>query len=102
MRVLTSGGFSLTERNTDIATTFEEGNQLATFDFGSPEHLLERAHFYKGKQKERYDIARRGWEWSQEWGWDKQMEKMVRFIDGDDVLADGAAQDFVGSLIQTS
>lgn len=97
VRVLTSGGFSLTERNTDIAATFEEGNQLATYDFGSTEHLLERVSYYLKNQKERYDIARRGWEWSQDWGWDKQAEKMMRFMDGDDVLADGAAHDYVGT-----
>lgn len=97
VRTLTSGGFSLTERNTDIAATFEEGNQLATFDFGNPEHLIERARYYLDNQKERYDIARRGWEWSQDWGWDKQAEKIMRFIDGDDVPADGAASPWVGS-----
>ncbi len=34
VRLLTSGGFALTERNTDVAASFEEGNQLATYSFG--------------------------------------------------------------------
>jgi hypothetical protein len=102
VRTLTSGGFSFTERNTDIAATFEEGNQLVTYNFGDTPDLLEKARYWMARPKERLEVARRGWEWSQEWGWDKQAEKMMRFMDGNDVLADGAAQDYVGTLSDSS
>jgi len=98
VRTLTSGGFSFTERNTDIAATFEDGNQLATYNFGDTHDLLEKARYWLDNPKERLEIARRGWEWSANWGWDQQMDKMMRFIDGDDVPADGAASAWVGTL----
>ena len=100
VRLLTSGGFTLSERNTDIVASFEEGNQLVTFNFGDVPDLLEKAHYWmdKARHKERLEIARRGWEWSANWGWDQQMDKMTRFIDGDDVPADGAASPWVGTL----
>lgn len=98
VRLLTSGGFALSERNTDVAASFEEGNQLATFDFNSHQDLGNKIRHYLDNPKERLEIARRGWEWSANWGWDQQMDKMVRFIDGDDVPADGAASPWVGTL----
>ena len=100
VRLLTSGGFTLSERNTDVVASFEEGNQLVTFDFGDVPDLLEKAAYWmdKARAKERLEIARRGWEWSANWGWDQQIEKMIRFIDGDAVPADGAASPWVGTL----
>lgn len=98
VRLLTSGGFALTERNTDVEASFEEGNQLATYNFGDVPDLLEKARYYMDNPKERLEIARRGWEWSANWSWDQQTDKMVRFIDGDDVPADGAASAWVGTL----
>jgi len=97
VRLLTAGGFVLTERNTDITASFEDENQLAMFDHGNAEQLLHRSKYYLDHTKERLEIARRGWEWSKNWGWDKQMEKMVRFIEGEDVPADGAAARYVGT-----
>jgi hypothetical protein len=99
VRLLTSGGFALTERNTDVEASFEDGNQLAMFNFHDIPDLLERARYYMDNPKERLEIARRGWEWSANWSWDQQMEKMMRFIDGDDVSADGAASPWVGTLL---
>lgn len=98
VRLLTSGGFALTERNTDVEASFEDGNQLAMFNFHDIPGLLEKARYYMDRPKERLEIARRGWEWSANWGWDQQMDKMMRFIDGDDVPADGAASPWVGTL----
>jgi spore maturation protein CgeB len=87
----------LTERNTDVAHTFEEGNQLATFNFGDVPDFIEKCQYYMAHPKERLEIARRGWEWSKDWSWDQQMEKQVRFINGEDVDADGAAGEYVGT-----
>jgi hypothetical protein len=98
VRLLASGGFALTERNTDVAASFEEGNQLATFNFGDVSDLLKKTRYWMDNPKERLEVARRGWEWSANWSWDQQMEKMTRFIDGDDVPADGAASAWVGTL----
>jgi spore maturation protein CgeB len=98
VRLLTSGGFALSERNTDVVASFEEGNQLATFNFGDIPDLLEKTRYWLDNPKERLEIARRGWEWSANWSWDQQMDKMMRFIDGDDVPADGAASAWVGTL----
>jgi len=97
VRILTSGGFALTERNSDVDASFEDGNQVAMFDHGNAEQLVERVRYYLDNPKDRLEIARRGWEWSQNWGWGQQMEKMVRFIDGVDIPADGAAGDYVGT-----
>jgi hypothetical protein len=98
VRLLTSGGFALTERNTDVAASFEEGNQLATYNFGDIPDLLEKARYWRANQKERLEIAKRGWEWSANWSWDQQTDKMTKFIAGEDVLADGAATPWVGTL----
>jgi hypothetical protein len=98
VRLLTSGGFALTERNSDIDYSFEDGNQLAKFDFDDPDHCVEKAQYYMNRPDERREIARRGWEWSEDWGWDQQMDKMTRFIGGEDVPADGAAGEYVGTL----
>ena len=87
----------MTERNTDIVHTFEEGNQLATFNFDDVPDFLEKCNYWMAHPKERYDIARRGWEWSKDWSWDQQMEKHVRFINGEDVDADGDAGEYVGT-----
>lgn len=100
VRILTSGGFALSERNTDVEHTFEDGNQLAMTDFSNIPQLVEKARYYMERPKDRLEIARRGWEWSQDWGWDQQTEKMVRFIDGEDVPADGAAGEYTGRLEQ--
>ncbi len=97
VRILTSGGFALTERNTDVEHTFEDGNQLAMTNFKDIPQLIEKARYYMDRPNERMEIARRGWEWSKDWGWDKQMDKMVRFIDGENVDADGAAGNWVGT-----
>jgi hypothetical protein len=101
VRLLTSGGFALTERNVDIDHSFEDGNQLAKFDFGDAAHCVDRAQYYMSNPNERLEIARRGWEWSENWSWDQQMEKLVRFIDGEDLPADGAAAEYVGTLGDT-
>jgi len=82
IRILTSGGFCLTERNTDVDASFVEGDQLAKFDFGDCAQLVDRIRYWLGRPKERLEIARRGWEWSEDWSWDQQMEKIVRFIEG--------------------
>jgi hypothetical protein len=62
VRVLTSGGFALSERNTDVAATFEEGNHLATYNFGDVPDLLEKARYWMDRPSDRLEIARRGWE----------------------------------------
>ena len=98
MRVLSSGGFMLTEGNKDIEATFENGNQLAWFPFqdGSPHRdMVEKIRYYMDRPKLRHEIAMRGHEWTRNWGWAQQAEKMVRFIKGEDIPADGAAGEYV-------
>ena len=100
MRVVTSGGFMLTEHNKDIEATFENGNQLVWYPFkrDSPHpEMLEQIRYYMDRPELRHEIAMRGHEWSQNWGWDQQMDKMVRFIEGEDVPADGAAGKYIVS-----
>jgi len=98
IRVITSGGFMLTEHNKDIEATFENGNQLAWFPFqrGNPHpEMLEQIRYYIDRPALRHEIAMRGYEWSRNWGWAQQAEKMVRFIRGEDVPADGAAGEYI-------
>jgi len=97
MRVLTSGGFMLTEHNKDIEATFENGNQLAWFPSqkGTHPEMINNIRYYMDHPELRHEIAMRGHEWSKNWGWGQQMDKMVRFIAGKDIPADGAAGEYV-------
>lgn len=95
VRILSSGGFCLTELNTDIAHTFNDGEQLAWFGWQEMEEMIEKVNHYLSRPEERKEISVRGWEWSKDWSWDHQVEKLVRFIRGEDVPADGAAGKYI-------
>ena len=97
VRILSSGGFCLTESNADIEHSFTDGQELATFKTGNIPHMLDRIKDYMERPKLRHEIAMRGHEWTRDKGWDQQMDKMVRFIGGEDIPASGAAGEYVGS-----
>ena len=94
VRVLSSGGFCLTERNADIDFSFT-GGELATFESENTEHMLEQLRFYLDRPDLREEIAARGYEWSRSMTHKNQMDKMCRFIAGEDVLPDGAAGEYL-------
>jgi spore maturation protein CgeB len=96
MRVLSSGGFCLTESNADIRHSFTDGQELAMFNEGDIQHMMKQIKYYMGQPKLRHEIAMRGHEWTRDKSWTQQAEKMVRFIRGEDVPADGAAGEYVG------
>lgn len=95
-RVLSSGGFCLTESNADIDHSFTDGEELATFESRNIPHMIDRIRYYMDKPKLRHEIAMRGHEWTRDKSWTHQAEKMVRFIKGEDVPADGAAVEYTG------
>jgi len=98
MRILSSGGFCLTESNADIEHSFTDGKELATFPPGDIPKMLERIKYYMDRPELRDEIAMRGYEWTRDKSWDHQMDKMVRFIGGEDIPASGAAEEYVGTL----
>lgn len=93
VRVMASGGFLLTELNRDVAATFERGNQLDWFS--SPKEMEEKVIFYMKNPKIRMEIAKRGYTWTKDRSWTEQMEKIVRFVQGED-FCDGAADPYTG------
>jgi hypothetical protein len=95
MRILSSGGFCLTERNADIDHSFTDEVELAKFDRNNIPHMLDRIRYFMDNPKMRDEIAMQGHEWTRNKGWDQQMDKMVRFIGGEDIPADGAAGEYV-------
>lgn len=97
VRILSSGGFCLTESNADIEHSFTDGQELAIFKKGNIPHMLDRIRYYMDKPKLRHEIAMRGHEWTRDKSWTHQAEKMVRFIRGENVPADGAAGEYTDS-----
>jgi hypothetical protein len=96
VRILASGGFCLTEQNADILHSFSEGRELATFRQGDIEHLLEQAEYYMQRPALRREIGLAGHEWAKTRSWAHQVEKMVQFVQGKNIPADGAAGEYVG------
>lgn len=94
VRILASGGFCLTEQNADILHSFSEGRELATFRRDDLEHLLEQAEHYMQRPALRREIGLAGHEWAKTRSWAHQAEKMVQFVQGKDVPADGAAEQY--------
>ncbi len=68
---------------------------MAIFRKGDIPHMLDRIRYYMDQPELRHEIAMRGHEWTKDKGWDHQMDKMVRFIDGEDIPASGAAGEWV-------
>ena len=95
VRILSSGGFCLTERNVDVDHSFTDGEELATFEAGNIEHMLDQIYFYMSRPKLRSEIADRGFQWSRKMSHKNQMGKMCRFISGEDVEPDGAAGEYL-------
>lgn len=93
-RILASGGFCLTERNIDITHSFTDGKELAIFERDNIPQMLELIAYYMQNQPLREKIAMAGHAWTRDKGWPQQAEKMVRFIKGEDVPADGASAQF--------
>jgi len=96
IRILASGGFCLTEQNADILHSFSEGRELATFKQGDIEHLLEQAEYYIQRPALRREIGLAGHEWAKTRSWAHQAEKMVQFVRGKNIPADGSAEQYVG------
>ena len=94
-RVLSSGGFCLAESNLDIEHSFTDGVELATFKSRNIPHMIDRIRYYMDKPALRHEIAMRGHEWTRDKSWTHQAEKMVKFIRGEDVPADGAAGEYL-------
>ena len=92
MRILASGGFCLTEKNKDLAHSFENENQLVWFE--STEEMLDKVSTYMKDSTAREEIAARGLEWAKTRDWTAQMNKIVRFINGE-IVCDGAAGTYV-------
>ncbi len=101
MRILSSGGFCLAERNADIDHSFTDGEELAVFNAGNIPHMIDQIRYYMNKPELRHEISMRGYEWTRDKSWTHQVEKMVRFIRGEDVPADGAAGEYVGTYNPT-
>jgi len=95
MRILSSGGFCLTEQNADIDHSFTDGVELAKFGFGDLPQMLKQVKHYMEQPELRNEIAMRGYEWTRDKSWAHQAEKMVRFIRGEDIPADGAAGRYI-------
>ncbi|MEF3307228.1 CgeB family protein [Paenibacillus sp. GYB003] len=51
--------FQLTDRRHGLASAFEPGAEIATYDL--PEELIEKADYYLNREEERRDIALRGY-----------------------------------------
>ncbi|GAG11620.1 unnamed protein product, partial [marine sediment metagenome] len=96
IRILSSGGFCLTEQNADILHSFSEGVELATFRRGDIEHLLKQAEYYMRHPALRREIGLAGHEWAKTRSWAYQAEKMIQFVQGKNIPADGAAGEYVG------
>ncbi len=97
-RILASGGFCLTEGNADIDHSFTDGKEVAMFPFQNIPKMIEKIQYFMARPELRDEIAMRGHEWTKDKSWNHQMEKMVRFIGGEDVPADGAADKYVGTF----
>jgi hypothetical protein len=97
-RVLSSGGFCLAESNLDIEHSFTDGVEMAIFRSKDIPHMIDRIRYYMDKPELRHEIAMRGHEWTRDKSWTHQAEKIVRFIRGEDVPADGAAGEYTGRL----
>lgn len=95
VRVLSSGGFCLTEKNADVLHSFQDGVELAMFNFQDIKQMLERIQYFMERPQLREEIAMRGHEWSKTRTWAHQADKMIRFIAGEDIPADGAAAEYV-------
>ena len=94
MRILSSGGFCLTEQNVDIDHSFTDGVELAKFKARDIPGMLEQVKRYMAQPELRDEIAMRGHEWTRDKSWAHQAEKIVRFIQGEDIPADGAAGEY--------
>ena len=94
VRILASGGFCLTESNVDIEHSFEDGEELAIFKQKDIPDMLNQVAYYMENPGLRESIAMCGHEWSKERTWTHQMDKMVRFIKGENIAADGAAENY--------
>jgi len=94
IHILASGGFCLTEHNMDVEASFIRGQELDWFQFNDSEELLEKIQFYMDRPTLRDEIARRGHEWSKDYTWERQAEKMVEFMEGGSIC-DGGANEFV-------
>lgn len=94
-RILSSGGFCLAESNLDIEHSFTDGVELSTFKSRDIPHMIDRIRYYMDKPKLRHEIAMRGHEWARDKSWTHQAEKMVKFLRGEAVPADGAAGDYL-------
>jgi len=95
IRILSSGGFCLTEQNVDIDHSFADGVELTKFNKGDIPHMLEQLKYYMTRPELRDEIAMRGYEWAKDRSWAHQAEKIVRFIQGED-FCDGAAEEYTG------
>ncbi len=78
----------------DVEASFIRGQELDWFQFNDSEELLEKIQFYMDRPTLRDEIARRGHEWSKDYTWERQAEKMVEFMEGGSIC-DGGANEFV-------
>jgi hypothetical protein len=87
MRVMGSGAFLFSQMNQDLKAAFKDGEELVLWS-GEKELINGVRHWLKHSE-EREAIAEAGHRVIQNFTWKKQMEKLVRAIDGE-VIREGA------------
>jgi len=100
MRIMASRGFCLSQSNADIKHSFSNGTELAWWDEPEGDSISEKAmldsiRYWLDHENARNLVAETGYEWAKNKTWVDQMEKHIRFIQGEIVPADGAASPYV-------
>jgi hypothetical protein len=87
VRVLASGGFLLSEWCEDLGRVFRDGEELVLFR--NDAEMVALAGRLLGDEEERRRIREQGLARVQEFSWDRQAEKYLRFLTGEEVTDDG-------------
>jgi spore maturation protein CgeB len=100
MRIMASRGFCLSQANADIKHTFTNGEELVWWDEPEGQEIdsgamIDLARKWLADEQGRLRVAEAGYEFAKEFTWVNQMEKIVRFVGGEAIPADGAAQPYI-------
>ena len=87
MRVMGSGAFLFSQMNQDLKAAFKDGEELVLWD--GKKELIDGVKYWLSHNEERNKIAAAGHKAIQNYTWTKQMEKLVRAIDGE-IIREGA------------